>query len=100
VVDETAFSGSTPPAIRNVLRRFSVADTVRFFAEQNVSLKREATGKRFPVTDRAKTVLEALFTAAGNRVLRSFIPGASTTSRALREVSSCVAQRESSKRGA
>jgi predicted Rossmann fold flavoprotein len=64
-VDETAFAGSTPKAIRNVLRRFDVPDTVRFFQELGVELKREETGKLFPVTDRAQTVLDALLTAAG-----------------------------------
>lgn len=64
VVDETSFAGSTPAAIRKVLRRFSVEKTVRFFAEQNVPLKREATGKLFPTTDRARTVLDALSLAA------------------------------------
>jgi predicted Rossmann fold flavoprotein len=64
VVDETAFSGSTPPAIRNVLRRFGVAETVKFFADLNVTLKREETGKLFPTTDRARTVLDALLRAA------------------------------------
>ncbi len=64
VVDEKAFAGSTPPAIRNVLRRFGVDETIRFFAELGVSLKREETGKLFPVTDRARTVLDALLTAA------------------------------------
>jgi predicted Rossmann fold flavoprotein len=63
-VDETAFAGSTPPAVRNVLRRFGVDDTVRFFAELGVSLKREETGKLFPVTDRSRTVLDALLAAA------------------------------------
>jgi predicted Rossmann fold flavoprotein len=60
VVDETAFAGSTPPSIRKVLRRFGVDDTVRFFAELGVPLKREETGKLFPVTDRSRTVLDAL----------------------------------------
>jgi predicted Rossmann fold flavoprotein len=64
LVDETAFSGSTPAAIRKVLRRFGVDDTIRFFAEQDVALKREPTGKLFPVTDRARTVLDALLSAA------------------------------------
>src|SRR5580765_7507998 len=40
-VDETAFAGSTPAAIRRILRRFSVEDTIEFFASQRVSLKRE-----------------------------------------------------------
>ena len=63
-VDETAFAGSTRPAIRKVLRRFGVADTVAFFREQGVALKREDTGKLFPTTDRARTVLDALLRAA------------------------------------
>jgi predicted Rossmann fold flavoprotein len=63
VVDETAFAGSTHPAIRKVLRRFSVDETIRFFAEEGVSLKREDTGKLFPTTDRARTVLDALLRA-------------------------------------
>lgn len=64
VVDETSFSGSTRPAIRNVLRRFSVPDTIAFFRELSVPLKREETGKLFPVTDDARTVLDALLRAA------------------------------------
>ena len=51
VVDETAFAGSTPPAIRKVLRRFDVDQTTRFFAAEGVALKREETGKLFPTTD-------------------------------------------------
>ena len=63
-VDETAFAGSSPAAIRKVLRRFEVPATVAFFAELGVGLKREETGKLFPVTDRARTVLDALLEAA------------------------------------
>jgi len=63
-VDETAFNGSTPAAIRKVLRRFDVAPTRTFFRELGVELKREETGKLFPVTDRARTVLDALLGAA------------------------------------
>ena len=62
-VDETAFAGSTRPAIRNVLRRFDVPATVTFFQQIGVELKREETGKLFPVTDRAPTVLNALLEA-------------------------------------
>jgi predicted Rossmann fold flavoprotein len=65
-VDETAFNGSTPAAIRKVLRRFDVARTMAFFRELGVELKREETGKLFPVTDRARTVLDALLGAARN----------------------------------
>jgi predicted Rossmann fold flavoprotein len=64
VVDEQAFAGSSRNAIRNVLRRFDVPETVAFFRELGVVLKREDTGKLFPTTDRAETVLDALLAAA------------------------------------
>lgn len=63
-VSETDFSGSTPAAIRKVLRRFSVADTIAFFDSLGVELVREETGKLFPSTNRARTVLDALLRAA------------------------------------
>ncbi|MCC6284269.1 MAG: NAD(P)/FAD-dependent oxidoreductase [Phycisphaerales bacterium] len=63
-VSERDYSGSTPPAIRNVLARFPVARTIDFFRELGVELKREETGKLFPVTDSARTVLSALLSAA------------------------------------
>lgn len=63
-VTDADYAGSTQPAIRKVLRRFTVDDTVRFFADCGVDLKREDTGKLFPVTDSARTVLDALVTAA------------------------------------
>ena len=40
-VDETAFAGSTRPAIRKVLRRFDVVQTIDFFRELGVALKVE-----------------------------------------------------------
>jgi predicted Rossmann fold flavoprotein len=63
-VHEGDYAGSTPPAIRKVLRRFGVAETVAFFAAAGVALKQEETGKLFPVTDSARTILEALVAAA------------------------------------
>lgn len=63
-VDETAYAGSSRPAIRNILRRFDVPQTVEFFKDLGVTLKREDTGKLFPVTDDAHTVLDALLGAA------------------------------------
>jgi predicted Rossmann fold flavoprotein len=66
-VDEKAFAGSTPAAIRKVLRRFDVEDTVRFFEGLGVRLKQEQTGKLFPTTDRARTVLDALLQAARDK---------------------------------
>ena len=59
-VDESAYAGSSRPAIRKVLRAFDVARTLAFFNELGVELKREETGKLFPTTDDAHTVLEAL----------------------------------------
>ncbi len=64
VVDESAFFGSSQKAIRKVLKRFDVPEVVAFFRELGVTLKREETGKLFPTTDRARTVLDALLTAA------------------------------------
>ncbi|MFZ4750110.1 MAG: NAD(P)/FAD-dependent oxidoreductase, partial [Phycisphaerales bacterium] len=63
-VDEKAYAGSSPNAIKNVLRRFGVAETVRFFEAYGVELKREDTGKLFPTTDDARTILNALLAAA------------------------------------
>jgi predicted Rossmann fold flavoprotein len=59
-VSEADYAGSTPPAIRKVLKRFTVDDTVQFFRESGVEMKREETGKLFPVSDSARTVLDAL----------------------------------------
>ncbi|MDX2161015.1 MAG: aminoacetone oxidase family FAD-binding enzyme [bacterium] len=63
-VDETAYAGASRNAIRKVLRRFDVPETTAFFQEIGVRLKREDTGKLFPTTDDAHTVLEALIAAA------------------------------------
>ncbi len=63
-VDEKDFAGSSPMAIRKVLRRFDVEATIAFFLEIGVELKREDTGKLFPTSDRARTVLDALFLEA------------------------------------
>jgi len=46
--------------VRNVLRSFDVPATIDWFASMGVELKREETGKLFPTTDSAKTVLNAL----------------------------------------
>lgn len=62
-VSERDYFGSTPAAIRRVLSAFDAPRTIAFFAEIGVELKREATGKLFPVTDSARTVLDALLRA-------------------------------------
>lgn len=59
-VDERDYCGSTGPAIRKVLRRFSVAETIEFFTAAGVPLKQEETGKLFPQSDSARSVLSAL----------------------------------------
>lgn len=63
-VEAAAFAGSSRHAINKVLRRFEVPQTLAFFRELGVELKREDTGKLFPTTDSAKTVLLALLHAA------------------------------------
>jgi predicted Rossmann fold flavoprotein len=50
--------------IAKVLRSFSVSETVAFFEDLGVPLKREEGGKLFPQTDRARTVVDALTAAA------------------------------------
>ncbi len=46
--------------IKNVLAAFSVEAATKWFASMGVELKREETGKLFPVTDKASTILDAL----------------------------------------
>jgi predicted Rossmann fold flavoprotein len=63
-VSAADFAGSTRPAVNKVLRQFDVPQTVAFFRSLGVELKQEATGKLFPITDRAHTVLDALLAGA------------------------------------
>lgn len=46
--------------IKNILAAFPVQAAIDWFASLGVPLKQEDTGKLFPVTDQARTVLEAL----------------------------------------
>jgi predicted Rossmann fold flavoprotein len=62
-VEASAFAGSSRHAIAKVLRRFDVPQTIAFFQELGVELKQEETGKLFPTTDNARTVLNALLAA-------------------------------------
>jgi len=59
-VDASRFHGGSSAFVTRVLRAFSVEDTHRFFDRIGVPLKLEETGKYFPVTDSARTVLNAL----------------------------------------
>lgn len=63
-VDERDYAGSSPKAIAKVLRQFPVDATIAWFRELGVELTREPTGKLFPTTNRARTVLDALLRAA------------------------------------
>src|SRR5262245_10372511 len=59
VVTATDYFGNRR-IIKNVLAAFPVKQTVMWFASLGVELKCEETGKLFPVTDNARTVLNAL----------------------------------------
>jgi predicted flavoprotein YhiN len=73
-VDASDYAGSTRNAIRRVLSAFDVERTIEFFRELGVELKREETGKLFPTTDDAHTVLNALLRAAGDAGVRIVHP--------------------------
>ena len=53
------FNGARNP-IRNVLAAFDADAAARWFESLGVALKREDTGKLFPVSDRAQSVVDAL----------------------------------------
>lgn len=59
------FNGNRNTVAR-ILRTFPVDATIDFFRDAGVELKREETGKLFPVTDRARTVVDALLGAAAD----------------------------------
>ena len=73
-VSESAYAGASRPAIRKVLKRFDVEQTVSFFSKNGVELKREESGKLFPVTDQARTVLDGLLRAAESVGVRIWHP--------------------------
>jgi predicted flavoprotein YhiN len=70
VVHASDFNGSRN-AIAKILRTFDVPATIDFFASLGVTVKREETGKLFPTTDKARTVLDALLRAAGDVEIRT-----------------------------
>lgn len=59
-VDPRDYNATSRNFVKNVLNSFTVADAAAWFASLGVELKREETGKLFPVTDEARTVLDAL----------------------------------------
>ncbi len=54
------YAGSSRNTIKKALKAFTEQDTIEFFAGLGVELKREDTGKLFPVSNAAKTILNAL----------------------------------------
>lgn len=65
VVRAENFNGNRNQIAR-VLRTFDVPETVEFFASLGVRLKREDTGKLFPVSDQARDVVNALLRACAD----------------------------------
>ncbi len=63
-VEASDFWRAGSPFVRQVLRAFPVPETVAFFEEIGVRLKEEPLGKLFPVTNKARSVLDALMTEA------------------------------------
>src|SRR3989442_2352732 len=60
VVTERDFNGGSRPFVARVLRAFTPEQTMEWFASLGVELELEETGKYFPETDDAATVLDAL----------------------------------------
>jgi predicted flavoprotein YhiN len=78
-VDARDFHGGSRPFVARVLRAFTPEETREWFESLGVRLKLEPTGKYFPESDDAQTVLDALIGAAeragvdvraGSRVVR------------------------------
>ncbi|MBE9210109.1 NAD(P)/FAD-dependent oxidoreductase [Nostoc sp. LEGE 06077] len=51
-------------ALRGAFSRFQAKDTVSWFANHGVPLKKEADGRMFPVTDNSETIVRCLMNAA------------------------------------
>ncbi len=66
-VSSDDYAGSDRPSIAKVLDRFPVSETQHFFKKLGVELKQEKTGKLFPISDRAKTVLNVLINETKRR---------------------------------
>ena len=64
-VSERDFNGGSRHVIARVLRAFPADATRAWFESLGVTLKLEETGKYFPVTDNAQTVLDALLMECG-----------------------------------
>jgi hypothetical protein len=69
-VSERDFNGGSRAVVARILRAFPVPQTLAWLGELGVELKLEETGKYFPVTDDAQTVLDALLNAVGRAGVR------------------------------
>ncbi len=79
-VTERDYAGSTAPAIRRVLGRFTPEQTLAFFRDSGIACYEEPdNGKLFPTTDSARTILEALLSAARAAGVRLVHPARVTT---------------------
>lgn len=63
-VEASDFWEAGSPFIKQVLRALPVPQTLAFFEEIGVELKEEPQGKLFPVTNKSRTVLDALISEA------------------------------------
>ncbi|MCB2156370.1 aminoacetone oxidase family FAD-binding enzyme [bacterium] len=70
--------GGPRPLIRKALRAFDQDRTIEWMRELGVDLKLEPTGKYFPATDQARTVLDALMRGA-TRGGTKLMPGVRVT---------------------
>ena len=65
-VDARDYNGGSHPFVARILRAFTPAETIEWMTSLGVKLKLEDTGKYFPESDDAETVLDALLAAVGN----------------------------------
>src|SRR5256714_9097754 len=59
-------------ALISPLHRFSTTDTIAWFEARGVTLKTEADGRMFPVTDSSQTIIDCLVNAATAAGVRLF----------------------------
>ena len=64
-VQPSDFQGGSSHFVKHILEAFTPQQTLRFFKEIGVKLVLEPTGKYFPATHSAQTVLDALVKEAG-----------------------------------
>lgn len=73
-VEAGDYAGTSGNAIKNVLKHFSVGDTIAFFEELGIPLKKEETGKLFPTDNQSQTILKGLLDEVKNRHVALLYP--------------------------